>query len=127
MRTTLCLEPNPQVYGGDYLLDAAETAAIVQDINSAGIAMNFDMGEQSINGSDEAAILDQVLPLVGHFHASEPMLEPFDSARHAHSAAAVVLREKGYSGAISLEMKIPPKGLSEVEEALRGMLSAYQL
>ena len=125
--TRVCLEPNPAVYGADFLLDTAETAAMVQAVDSPGIALNFDMGEQAIHHADAAAQLRACFPLVGHFHVSEPMLEPFDPTRAAHREAAAVLQESGYTGAVSLEMKCPAGGLPAVHAALRGMKDAYQL
>ena len=125
--TTVCLEPNPKEYGADFLLTVHDTAALVQAVNSPGIALNFDMGEQAIHRADTPSLLQQFGHLIGHFHVSEPMLGPFNSARPDHGAAAGVLREIGYAGAVSLEMKTPAGGLPVVCSALEEMMASYRL
>jgi D-psicose/D-tagatose/L-ribulose 3-epimerase len=125
--TKLCLEPNPTGYGADFLLTAAEATAMVQAADSPGIALNFDMGEQAMHDADAAANIQAFAPWIGHFHISEPMLEPFDPARASHAAAAAALRAAGYAGAVSMEMKTPPGGLPVVQAALAALKEAYQL
>jgi sugar phosphate isomerase/epimerase len=124
--TVLCLEPNPAAYGGDFLLTVAEAAALVQAVDSPGIALNFDMGEQAIQGSDAAVNIQAFAPLIGHFHVSEPMLEPFDPTRAAHGEALSALRAVNYNGAVSMEMKTPTAGLAVVAQALRSLQHIYQ-
>ena len=126
-RTRLCLEPNPAAYGADFLLNAAETAALVEAVNSPGIALNFDMGEQALNNADAAANVLLFASLIGHFHVSEPMLEPFDPARSAHAKSASALRAAGFTGAVSLEMKPPAGGLPALRAAIAALKTAYQL
>ena len=125
--TRLCLEPNPLQYGGDFLLTAAEVADLVQAVDSPGIALNFDMGEQAMHGDDAASNILALAPLIGHFHVSEPMLAPFDRSRAAHTQAADALRAAHYTGAVSLEMKSPSGGLLKVRAALADMKAAYKL
>ncbi|MCE9518750.1 MAG: sugar phosphate isomerase/epimerase [Verrucomicrobia bacterium] len=121
----ICIEPNPDIYGCDFLQSAAETASMVRAVDSPGIRMNLDMGELIHHGSDAACAVSDFLPLVGHFHVSEPMLAPFDDTRAAHRAAAMALKEAGYAGIVSLEMKAPPDGLPVVQQALHKMLRVY--
>ena len=125
--TRICLEPNPAAYGADFLLTAAEAADLVQAVDSPGVALNFDMGEQALHEADAAANILVLAPLIGHFHVSEPMLEPFDPARAAHAEAAAALRRVGYAGAVSLEMKPPTGGIPSLRAALAGMKEIYEL
>ena len=125
--TRLCLEPNPAAYGADFLLTADEAADLVQAVDSPGIALNFDMGEQALHGADAAANIIAHAPLIGHFHVSEPMLEPFDHFRAAHTEAAAALRTISYTGAVSLEMKPPTGGLASMRTALAGLKEVYAL
>jgi D-psicose/D-tagatose/L-ribulose 3-epimerase len=121
----ICLEPNPDIYGCDFLQTAAETASMVQDVASPGIRMNLDMGELIHHGTDVARAVREFLPLAGHFHVSEPMLALFDDTRTAHREAAIALKEAGYAGIASLEMKASPDGLPGVQRALHKMLRVY--
>jgi D-psicose/D-tagatose/L-ribulose 3-epimerase len=124
-KTILCLEANPAAYGGDFLLTVAETAELAHRVNSPGVAINFDMGEQAMHQAEAAANVVAHAGVIGHFHASEPMLEPFDATRRAHHEAADALRRIGYAGVVSLEMKAPPAGLSAVRSALQHLQSRY--
>lgn len=121
----LCIEPNPDIYGCDFLQRAAETAELVREVNSPGIRMNLDMGELIHHGTEAGKAVREFLPCAGHFHASEPMLAPFDPSREAHRAASAALREAGYVGVVSLEMKMPDGGLTVLKQALLDMLSVY--
>ncbi len=121
----ICIEPNPDIYGCDFLQSAAETASMVQAIESPGIRMNLDMGELIHHGTDVACAVREFFPVIGHFHVSEPMLASFDAARAAHREAALALKEAGYTGIVSLEMKAPRDGLPVVRQALQEMLRVY--
>ncbi len=121
----LCLSPNPKEYGADFLLNLEEAAALAEAVNSPGVALNIDMGELALTGMDAGQAVWEYGLLAGHFHVSEPMLEPFDPARRAHQQAASALREMQYEGRVSLEMRAPAGGLAAVEKALEGMKRVY--
>lgn len=122
----LCLEPNPAGYGGDFLTTAPEVIALVKAINSPGIAMNFDMGEVIMNGENADQLIHAALPMIGHFHVSEPMLEPFTRTRPEHLQAARTLRALHYEGIVSVEMKTPTGGLAAVREAILAIQHVYE-
>ncbi len=121
----VCIEPNPSAYGCDFIQTANEAASLVELVNSPGIRMNLDMGELIMNGANAGRAIEELLPYAGHFHVSEPMLEPFDPSREAHAQAASALKKARYQGIVSLEMKTPSGGLPVVKEALRNMLGVY--
>ncbi len=123
----LCLEPNPPGYGADFMTTVNEAAALVRAIDSPGIALNFDMGEILMNNADVAIALHDVSPLIGHFHVSEPMLEPFEPTRPQHRDAAFMLRGLSYSGIVSVEMKTPAGGLSVVRASIERIKQVYGL
>ncbi len=124
-KVVVCIEPNPSAYGCDFIQTANEAAALVELVNSPGIRMNLDMGELIMNGTDVGRAVEELLPYAGHFHVSEPMLEPFDSNRDAHQQAASALKKACYQGIVSLEMKSPAGGLPVVNDALQNMLRIY--
>ncbi len=121
----VCIEPNPSAYGCDFIQTANEAASLVELVNSPGIRMNLDMGELIMNDSDVGRTVEELLPYAGHFHVSEPMLDPFDPKREAHSQAAAALKKFRYQGVVSLEMKGPQGGLPVVNDALQNMLHIY--
>ena len=123
--TAFCVEANPAVYGGDFLLTSGEVVAMVQAVNSPGLKLNVDLGEIALNQLPLAHVLPDQLRHAGHLHVSEPMLEPFNAGREAHREAAEILTSQGYAGAVSLEMKRPAGGLPALQQATRAMLQAY--
>lgn len=124
----LCLEANPPGYGGDFMTTAPEAAALVRAIDSPGIALNFDMGEVIMNGEDASALIRECLPIIAHFHISEPLLEPFQPTRREQLDAAQTLREVGYDGVVSVEMKTPATGgLAVVREAVEAIKRVHGL
>ena len=122
----VCIEPNPAIYGCDFLQTAAEATAMVQAVGSPGIRLNLDMGELIANNSDVTRTIRECLAHAGHFHASEPMLEPLDPAQKAHTEAAAALKEAGYTGFVSLEMKTPQGGLPVVARAVQSLMQIYR-
>ncbi len=123
--TIVCLEPNPVAYGCDFMETIDRAAAMVERVDSPGLALNVDMGELILNGADVRRAIQDYIHLAGHFHASEPNLEPFTTHPEAHATAAETLRQCGYEGLVSLEMKTPAGGWDVVEESLRAMADVY--
>ena len=123
--TVLCVEPNPAGYGGDFLLTTEEVAELVYQVDSPGVRLNLDMGELIMNEADVTRCVTDYLPLAGHFHASEPMLAPFNVKTAAHRQASAVLKALDYQGVVSLEMKTPADGLPAVLQAILDMRRVY--
>lgn len=88
---TICLEPNPECYGANFMTNSALTAAVVRRVDHPNILMQLDTGSLAINGEDPFEVLHDAGQLVGHVHASEPCLLTLGdgSADHAQMAAAI--------------------------------------
>jgi sugar phosphate isomerase/epimerase len=56
--------------------------------------------------------------IIGSVHISEPNLGDFSSPWDGHSAVALALKEAGYTGVLSIEMKRQTKGLESIEQAV---------
>lgn len=91
---TVCLEPNPERYGANFMTTTAATARMVEAVDHPAIRMQFDSGALAINGEDPAAELARCAHLVGHVHASEPDLVPLGDGGtdHARMHAALAAR-----------------------------------
>ena len=106
--TCVVLEANPEVYGADFVTRAAEAIALVQRVNHPGFQLHLDTGCMSLAGDPISATFDEAFPLLRHFHVSEPNLDaPGSSDTVDHAAFAEQLRERGYAGWVSLEMREP--------------------
>lgn len=100
----ICIEPNPPSYDCDFINTTSEAVALCEQIGSRGVRVNGDTGAMATNEEDPAVIVPRSLPLIGHFHASEPALaEVVEGPRH--QAAAGALRAGKYDGWVSIEMR----------------------
>lgn len=99
----IALEPNPVIYGTNFLNTTAETAKYIREIGSPGLMMNFDYGTFLYNG-ERLSVVEENLDIISHVHISEPNLANITKSP-GHLALARILRENGYGGYVSLEMR----------------------
>lgn len=104
---TLALEPNPELYGTNFLNTFAETIALARALDHPAITVNFDIGALILNGETEAAMAS--LPVDGarlsHVHVSEPHLAPAPAAVERLAPVLSALDQAGYQGWTSIEMR----------------------
>ena len=125
--TCIVLEANPEVYGADFITRAAEAIALVQRVDHPGFQLHLDTGCMTLAADSIPATFDKAFPLLKHFHVSEPNLDaPGSSDTVDHAAFAEQLRERGYAGWVSLEMREPkPFELAAFAESLRWLATNY--
>ena len=70
--TALCFEANPEQYSCDFVTRAADAAALVRNVNSAGLRLHLDTACAELAGEDVAALVHEHADILTHFHASEP-------------------------------------------------------
>jgi sugar phosphate isomerase/epimerase len=93
------VEPNPAIYGTNFINTSAEAFALCREVQSPGCMVNADLGACTQNGESLSVLRDNI-DLVHHIHVSEPMLAPI-ARRTLHTE----LRTLKYDGWISIEMK----------------------
>jgi D-psicose/D-tagatose/L-ribulose 3-epimerase len=101
---TICLEPNPECYGSNFMTCSTETASVVEAVAHPAIRMQFDTGALSINGENPATICRKFHSLIGHVHASEPQLVPVGTGTTDHAASAAALQEFLPDALVTIEM-----------------------
>lgn len=99
----LAIEANPPIYETNFLNTTREAVDFVRRLNEPGLAVNLDVGTMIFHGENPADFADD-LDVVSHIHVSEPYLAPIQE-RPIHRELAQVLKEKQYSGFVSVEMK----------------------
>lgn len=102
--TTVSLEANPAMYGTNFCNTSEEAFAFAARVPQLGV--NYDIGALLANG-ENVHTLAQNLAAVRHVHLSEPGLAPIEH-RAVHREVAAVLRDGGYEGYVSIEMKAQP-------------------
>jgi len=109
--TVVSIEPNPVIYGTNFLNTTQEAFNFVRDISHSALKINIDCGTM-IHNSEPTSLLEVNAALIHHIHISEPNLVPIQH-RELHKA----LFSLPFSGYVSLEMK-QPDNLETVKEAL---------
>lgn len=123
----LAMEPNPAVYGTNFLTDIAETAAFVRRVDHPAVRLNFDIGALHINGefNQIEELLAQHAALISHVHVSEPNLAPVPADPEALVRSCRALAGIGWKGWVSIEMRATSEDrLAYVETAVRACLEA---
>jgi len=101
------LEHNPVEYGCDFVTNVADARELVDLVGHPGLQLHLDSAGIHMCGSD----IDKVIRGAGkfvHYHISEPMLEAVADGEVDHASAAESLKNIGYSGWTSIEMKLVP-------------------
>lgn len=103
-QTTISIEPNPVIYGTNFINYTSEAFSLVKRVSSDGFKVNLDFGTIIQNEEDINELVDNA-NLINHIHISEPNLEKI-SRRTEHKRLAEILKKVNYKGYISIEMKL---------------------
>lgn len=113
--TWMCIEHNPPEYGADFVTTSSDALALVTAVAQPGFGLHLDTGGLTL-AHETSDTLARAGTWWRHFHISEPNLAPIGDPtapeasaideRHARYGKA--LKQSGYSGWISLEMKTLP-------------------
>lgn len=101
--TVLAMEANPPIYNTNYCNTTAEALALIKEVGSRGFLLNLDVGTM-IQNREGISIMEDAAPYINHIHISEPGLAPV-LERSLHIELAEFLKETGYQGYVSLEIK----------------------
>lgn len=101
--TIFAFEPNPVIYGTNFINTTHQALDFVKSCNSEGLKINFDLGTV-INNQENLSVLENNLNWINHIHISEPYLEQIQK-RSLHHELASILRKEKYVNYISVEMK----------------------
>ncbi len=107
----LAMEPNPAIYGTNFLNTLAETDAFVRLVDHPAVTVNFDVGALHVNAEfdDLRMLLDLSLPRVSHVHLSEPALAAFPRDGESAETLFRTLDAAGWNGWVSIEMRADPQ------------------
>ena len=70
----VCLEPNPSIYGCNFMTNTYETIEIIKKVNHDSIKLNLDIGALNINREDIKDLMPICHDIVSYVHLSEPNL-----------------------------------------------------
>jgi sugar phosphate isomerase/epimerase len=97
------IEPNPTIYGTNFLNTTQQAAEFIREIGSDNIRLNVDFGT-IIENCEGIDAVGANIDIVNHVHISEPNLVPIRRS-DAHTRLAGLLRSEHYEGFVSIEMR----------------------
>ncbi|MEB6618515.1 sugar phosphate isomerase/epimerase family protein [Enterobacter roggenkampii] len=100
----ICLEPNPAIYGANFMTTTFNTYEVVRNIDHPSIKMQLDTGAVIANNENIITCLENVSSMVGHVHISEPYLVPPGDTYGSHSVIASALQKYISNYPITIEM-----------------------
>jgi len=123
-----CLEPNPISYGTNFLNNIQETVDFIKYVDNDGLKLIVDTSEIIMNEEVYDDILIESAPYIGHFHISEPDLQPLSVAyKDIHLSIAKILKSINYEGWSSVEMKpVKENNLDNISNALNFISNIYK-
>lgn len=122
----VCLEPNPEVYGCNFMTTTKDAAAVVTAIGHPAIRLQLDVGAIALNGESATQAVSDYAPIIGHIHASEPKLVVLGDAGAPHAEAAAALRHHRPDLAVTIEMgPAPEPHVAAVSRALDVAIGTY--
>lgn len=122
----LCIEPNPQVYGCDFVTNARQGLELVAAVGSPGFGLHLDAAGMTLAGDPLVSTLEDCSAALCHFHASEPQLGPLGEGGVDHATLARTLSRLGYAQRVSVEMRRPTGRDPETElRRVLGCLRAH--
>lgn len=126
--TVFCIEPNPAIYGCDYVLATSEAIALADAVGQAGFGWHND-GAAIACAHDDLAYMAQRPQDVHHYHLSVPYLDPIDAPDYAvaHRQQIAALKQAGYNGWVSIEMRDSASPGDNLEQVKRCIGYARQL
>ncbi len=121
---TLALEPNPPIYGCDFLTTAGETVEWLdrEAPDGEGLGLHLDAGGIYLAGEDPIEAARLYGGRARHFHVSAPQLAPIGpDCVIDYPNIFSALKYSGYDGYVSIEMKAHPteSNLTRIENAIR--------
>jgi len=103
VNTILSIEPNPIIYGTNFVNRTEEAFKLAKDVNSDGVKVNIDLGT-IIENKEDLKLISENIDLVNHIHISEPYLAQIQK-RDLHNELASILKKCNYNKFVSIEMK----------------------
>ena len=99
----ISIEPNPTIYGTNFLNTTQQCFEFVKILDSPKIKMNLDIGT-IIENKEELGNIYKYIDFVNHVHISAPNLDYIKYGR-IHKELKSIFKDLDYNGYMSIEMK----------------------
>lgn len=102
---TLCIEPNPSVYGCNFITNANEGLRFANEVDSKGIGLHLDTACMALSGDPYEESIVEAGDLFSHIHLSAAGLGPLEDFFVDHKRVFSGLQQSEYKGTVSVEMR----------------------
>lgn len=123
----LCLEPNPSVYGCNFITNSQSGAQLVRTVNSPGFRLHLDAAGMYLAGEDIPRAIQAAADTLAHFHISEPHLGNFAEPQVPHREIAQALQAIGWNQWVVIEMRSSEQPITTVRQALETVIDLYNI
>jgi sugar phosphate isomerase/epimerase len=122
-----CLEPNPPIYGCDYITTLSDGVRLVQKVQREGFGLHLDAAGMTLSGEALGANAENAIRIAKHFHISDVDLAPVGSGTVDHLKLASILRKMKYEQWTSIEMRASTgsDNVNQIRKALRFAKDTY--
>ncbi|KKU10938.1 MAG: hypothetical protein UX13_C0001G0029 [Candidatus Woesebacteria bacterium GW2011_GWB1_45_5] len=100
------IEPNPKIYGTDFINSTQEAVALVKEVNHPNFRVHLDTGTMTANREDVEKTLRSAISYACHMHISEPLLKTVPQRKSNHVKVAATLKKLKYKNWVSVEMPL---------------------
>ena len=102
----------------DFITDSSQGLRLVTMVNSRGFGLHLDAKSIFTEAMPYKRVFTEMAPLAKHFHINDPGLIEVGSVAKYHEAFGAALRETGYSGCVSIEMRTLPDFRKVIERSI---------
>lgn len=126
----VCIEPNPEFYGTNFVTDSYQAIELVKAVNHPRFRFHLDTGALFINSENPDNVLDAGRAYLRHCHISEKALAVIaQESKEKHCAVTNALHQHHYSHWISIEMRaasdIKASNVQNIASALQYVKEVY--
>lgn len=122
-----CIEPNPTLYGADFVTTTMEGIKLVKWVNNPGFRLHMDLGTMIINDENIEETVAVGIEVTEHVHLSHPNLVQVIGMEQVHKRFYTALKRNGYKGTVAIEMKNSnePNNVDKVQESIAFISDIY--
>lgn len=120
----LAIEPNPAEYRCDFINNINDARVLVAASDCPGVKLHIDRGAMIMNGESMTQICGNGSPDWVHYHISEPDLANVGNSSGDLTADIRTLKQTGYDGWMSIEMRSAEPEYEMLERALTAVREA---
>lgn len=121
----LCLEPNPGVYHCNFMTRWEEVRDMVEQVARPGIGIHLDTACIALEGGSVEKAIKACQSKISHFHVTEENLGDFSNPALDHKSIGQTLKDSGYDGWVSIEMRRPENPIERLEQAVHYVAERY--